>query len=67
MMTLTYRLEKGAPLSAEELDENFRDLHQRIARLERFYEEGIKVPGHAPTSTPLTSTTAEPAAESEVA
>lgn len=33
-MTMTYRNLKGAPLSADELDQNFRELHQRLERLE---------------------------------
>lgn len=33
-MSLTYRIEKGAPLSAKELDDNFRQLHERIHELE---------------------------------
>lgn len=38
-MPITYRLLKGAPLSAEELDQNFREL---LARLEAC-EAQIKV------------------------
>lgn len=33
-MSLIYRTEKGAPLSAKELDDNFRQLHGRIKELE---------------------------------
>ncbi len=33
-MTITYRNLKGAPLSADELDQNFRELHQRLEELE---------------------------------
>lgn len=33
-MTITYRNLKGAPLSADELDQNFKELHQRLEKLE---------------------------------
>tara|TARA_R110002095_G_scaffold186939_3_gene164243 strand:- start:210 stop:587 length:378 start_codon:yes stop_codon:yes gene_type:complete len=33
-MTITYRNLKGAPLSADELDQNFRELHERLEKLE---------------------------------
>lgn len=33
-MTITYRNLKGAPLSADELDQNFRELHERVEQLE---------------------------------
>lgn len=33
-MTLTYRLEKGAPLTTEEIDNNFRELEKRLWVLE---------------------------------
>jgi heme oxygenase len=34
-MTIVYRLQKGGPLTAAELDDNFRDLHQRLEVLEQ--------------------------------
>ena len=33
-MSITYRNLKGSPLSADELDQNFRDLHERLEYLE---------------------------------
>ncbi|HBN22884.1 MAG TPA: hypothetical protein DD412_06585 [Holosporales bacterium] len=33
-MTITYRNLKGAPLSADELDQNFKELHERLEKLE---------------------------------
>ena len=54
-MAIPYRNLKGAPLSTEELDHNFRELHQRLEALEtspslqrhggieRIYQEGGEV------------------------
>lgn len=33
-MTITYRKLKGSPLSADELDQNFKELHDRLEKLE---------------------------------
>lgn len=33
-MTITYRNLKGSPLSADELDQNFKNLHERLEKLE---------------------------------
>ena len=42
-MSLTYRAEKGAPLTIEEMDSNFRELETRLKTLEDFPEhpEGL--------------------------
>jgi hypothetical protein len=37
---LTYRIEKGSPLMAEEMDGNFRDLDERLKILENHLEAG---------------------------
>ena len=49
-MKLTYRSEKGAPLSAQEVDQNFQSLDARIAQLEAAVFEAEPVPD--PKSTP---------------
>jgi hypothetical protein len=43
-MPLVYRLEKGAPLTVEEVDGNFRDLEERLTVLEArtSTDEGIE-------------------------
>lgn len=38
-MSLIYRSEKGAPLTAQEVDDNFRQLDARIKTLERHYPD----------------------------
>ncbi len=35
-MTITYRNLKGSPLSADELDQNFKELHERLEKLEEY-------------------------------
>jgi hypothetical protein len=44
-MTITYRIEKGCPLSIEEVDNNFRELHKRIELLEQNQEGKLKWAG----------------------
>lgn len=39
-MPIVYRLEKGAPLTVEEVDGNFKELHQRLMSLEQ--SQGFK-------------------------
>lgn len=39
-MTITYRLLKGSPLTAQELDTNFRDLETRVEFLENLISQG---------------------------
>jgi len=34
-MTITYRNLKGEPLSADELDQNFKELHERLEKVEK--------------------------------
>jgi hypothetical protein len=46
-MTIVYRIEKGAPLTAEELDNNFKDLHKRLEALEQILAR-LKLPATEP-------------------
>jgi hypothetical protein len=39
-MVITYRKLKGSPLSIDELDQNFRELHERLEKLETQAGEG---------------------------
>lgn len=46
-MAIIYRLEKGSPLTTEEMDNNFRELHQRLEKLEyRQADTGVGWGGH---------------------
>ncbi len=47
---ITYRTEKGAPLTAMELDQNFRELEERIQALEALLESALRVPESAASS-----------------
>jgi len=38
-MSIIYRQEKGAPLTAQEVDDNFRQLDERVRTLERHYPD----------------------------
>ncbi|BDB95920.1 hypothetical protein [Candidatus Hydrogenosomobacter endosymbioticus] len=40
-MTIVYRSEKKAPLTADEVDGNFRDLDERLSKLEKSVQVGI--------------------------
>ena len=64
-MTLIYRLQKGCPLTLEEMDDNFRNLHERLKVLEERPAmaetfQDIKVEGEHLTLTSSYGTTYGP-------